>query len=93
MSAVPQGSPARLEVAIPDSRCHGVGNNEHLECDMGKTNRIGRSQSVFVAGELCCRRLVAVVTLGNCPNTDVLVSNQAGTHFAHVPKTLPAWGG
>lgn len=44
----------------------------------------GAASQFFVAGELCRRRLVAVVTLGNCPNTDVLVSNQAGTHFAHV---------
>ena len=38
----------------------------------------------FVAGELCRRQLVAVVTMGNCPNTDILVSNAAGTRFAHV---------
>jgi len=38
----------------------------------------------FVAGELCRRELVAVVTMGNCPNTDVLVSDAAGTRFAHV---------
>jgi hypothetical protein len=38
----------------------------------------------FIAGELCRRRLVAVVTLGNCPNTDILCSNAAGTKFAHI---------
>jgi hypothetical protein len=38
----------------------------------------------FVAGELCRRELVAVVTMGNCPNTDILVSNASGTRFAHV---------
>jgi len=38
----------------------------------------------FVAGELCRRELVAVVTMGNCPNTDILVSNAGGTRFAHV---------
>ena len=38
----------------------------------------------FVAGELCRRGLVAVVTLGNCPNTDILVSNAGGTSFCHV---------
>jgi len=27
---------------------------------------------------------VAVVTMGNCPNTDILVSNAAGTKFCHV---------
>jgi len=38
----------------------------------------------YVAAELCRRGLVAVITLGNCPNTDILVSNKAGTQFAHV---------
>lgn len=38
----------------------------------------------FVAGELCRREIVAVITLGNCPNTDILCSNAAGTRFAHV---------
>ena len=38
----------------------------------------------FVAGELCRRQLVAVVTMGNCPNTDILVSNAGGTRFCHV---------
>ncbi len=27
---------------------------------------------------------MAVVTMGNCPNTDILVSNKAGTKFVHV---------
>lgn len=44
----------------------------------------GASSQFFVAGELCRRGLVAVLTLGNCPNTDVLVSNKSGTRFAHV---------
>ena len=44
----------------------------------------GAASQFFVAGELCRRGLVAVLTLGNCPNTDVLVSNKAGTRFAHV---------
>lgn len=38
----------------------------------------------FIAGELCRRGLVAVVTMGNCPNTDILCSNAAGTRFAHI---------
>lgn len=37
-----------------------------------------------MAGELCRRGLVAVVTMGNCPNTDILCSNAAGTKFAHI---------
>ena len=44
----------------------------------------GDAAQFFVAGELCRRQLVAVVTLGNCPNTDILVSNAAGTRFCHV---------
>lgn len=44
----------------------------------------GAASQFFVAGELCRRGLVAVITIGNCPNTDILVSNKAGTKFAHV---------
>lgn len=44
----------------------------------------GAASQFFVAGELCRRGTAAVVTLGNCPNTDILCSNRAGTRFAHV---------
>lgn len=44
----------------------------------------GAASQFFVAGELCRRGLVAVVTLGNCPNTDILVSDKSGTKFCHV---------
>jgi len=44
----------------------------------------GNASQFFVAGELCRRGWMAVVTMGNCPNTDVLVSNKEGTKFAHV---------
>ena len=44
----------------------------------------GNASQFFVAGELCRRGLTAVVTLGNCPNTDVLCSNREGTKFAHI---------
>lgn len=44
----------------------------------------GNASQFFVAGELCRRGVVAVVTMGNCPNTDILCSNTAGTHFAHI---------
>lgn len=47
-------------------------------------NHRGNASQFFVAGELCRMGLVAVVTLGNCPNTDILVSNKQGTKFAHV---------
>ena len=44
----------------------------------------GNASQFFVAGELCRRGLTAVVTLGNCPNTDILCSNREGTKFAHI---------
>jgi len=44
----------------------------------------GNSSQFFVAGELCRRGLAAVVTLGNCPNTDILCSNVEGTRFVHI---------
>ena len=63
-----------LEHATPSaSQSHG-GDKSHR----------GNAAQFFVAGELCRRGLVAVVTLGNCPNTDILVSNTAGDRFCHV---------
>jgi hypothetical protein len=60
---------------------------------MDKSTRANASQ-FFVAGELCRRGLVAVVTLGSTPNTDILCSNVAGTHFVHVQvKTFVPGGG
>lgn len=44
----------------------------------------GNASQFFVAGELCRRGWVAVVTLGNTPNTDILCSNSEGTKFVHV---------
>lgn len=44
----------------------------------------GNASQFFVAGQLCRRGYSAVVTLGNCPNTDILVSNIGGTKFVHV---------
>jgi hypothetical protein len=38
-------------------------------------NSRGSAAQFFVAGELCRRNLVAVVTMGNTPNTDILCSN------------------
>ena len=53
-------------------------------------NARGSSAQFFVAGELCRRDLVAVVTMGNTPNTDVLCSNVEGTKFVHIQvKTFP----
>ena len=50
---------------------------------MNKISR-GNASQFFVAGELCRRGYAAVVTMGNTPNTDVLVSNLEGTKFAHI---------
>ena len=47
-------------------------------------NARGSSAQFFVAGELCRRDLVAVVTMGNTPNTDILCSNTEGTKFVHI---------
>jgi len=47
-------------------------------------NARGSSSQFFVAGELCRRNLVAVVTMGNTPNTDILCSNVEGTKFVHI---------
>lgn len=49
----------------------------------GATWKVYASQ-FFVAGELCRRGLVATVTRGNCPNTDILCSNPEGTKFVHI---------
>jgi hypothetical protein len=48
-----------------------------------KTHR-GNASQFYAAAELCRRGLVAVVTLGNCPNTDILCSNKEGTKFVHI---------
>lgn len=37
-----------------------------------------------MAGELCRRGYLAVVTMGNTPTTDVLCSNLAGTKAVHI---------
>jgi hypothetical protein len=44
----------------------------------------GDASQFFIAGELCRRGLVAVITMGNCPNTDILVSNAEATAFIHI---------
>jgi hypothetical protein len=48
-----------------------------------KTHR-GNASQFYTAAELCRRGLVAVVTMGNCPNTDILCSNKEGTKFVHI---------
>ena len=44
----------------------------------------GNASQFFVAGELCRRDPVALVTIGNTPNTDILCSNKEGTKFVHI---------
>lgn len=55
-----------------------------LEEHVMDKNYRGNASQFFVAGELCRRNLVAVVTLGNCPNTDILCSNIDGNKFVHI---------
>jgi hypothetical protein len=50
---------------------------------MDKSHR-GNASQFFVAGELCRRGYVAVVTMGNTPNTDILCSNREGSKFVHI---------
>ena len=52
--------------------------------DSRDKNSRGAASQFFVAGELCRRGLVAVVTMGNTPNTDILCSNREGTRFIHI---------
>lgn len=59
-------------------------NGGSMKRVQGSKSLRGHASQFFVAGELCRRELVAVVTMSNCPNTDVLVSNAEGTKFAHV---------
>jgi hypothetical protein len=44
----------------------------------------GNASQFFVAAELCRMGYLAVVTMGNSPNTDVLVSNKGGDKFVHI---------
>lgn len=57
--------------------------DERWDIGVSKKHR-GSASQFFIAGELCRRGFVAVVTLGNCPNTDILCSNKAGTKFVHI---------
>src|SRR4051812_12653023 len=60
-----------------------AGAVEPAEVDCDKSLR-GTASQFFVAGELSRRGLVAVVTMGNCPTTDILCSNVEATRFAHI---------
>jgi hypothetical protein len=61
-----------------------MAKSQQADCTIKEKSHRGNAAQFFVAGELCRRQLVAVVTMGNCPNTDILCSNMAGTHFVHV---------
>jgi hypothetical protein len=54
-----------------------------IAVDKDKSTR-GHASQFFIAGELCRRGWLAVVTMGNSPNTDILCSNKAGTRFVHI---------
>jgi hypothetical protein len=66
-------------------------NNINLKEDVMKelglgTQKIlrGNASEFHVAGELSRRGIIAMVTLGNCPTTDILCSNTEGTKFVHI---------
>jgi len=67
-----------------------IGRSDNLDVihlkQMTKSDKTarGNASQFFIAGELCRRGHSAVVTLGNCPNTDILCSNKAGTLFVHI---------
>ena len=50
------------------------------------TNKItrGNASQFHVAAELCRRGYSAVITLGNCPHTDVFCSDIEGKRFVHI---------
>jgi hypothetical protein len=50
---------------------------------MEKSTR-GNASQFYIAGELCRRGYMAVVTMGNTPNVDILCSNIAGTKFVFI---------
>jgi len=52
--------------------------------DEGHKSLRGSASQYFVAGELCRRGWVAAITLGNCPNTDILCSDLRGALFVHI---------
>ena len=64
------------------SKCH-MTSDLKIEKPKDKNYR-GSASQFFVAGELCRRGHVAVVTMGNTPNTDILCSNAEGTRFVHI---------
>lgn len=57
--------------------------NRASDCMNDKSFR-GNSSQFYVAGELCRREIIAVVTMGNSPNTDILCSNAEGNKFVHI---------
>lgn len=61
-------------------------NNGTRKKSKEKTNSSTRGSAgqYFVAGELSRRGLVAVITLGNTPFTDVLCSNLKANKFIHI---------
>jgi len=60
-----------------------VGNKQKLKPEKEKSHR-GNAAQYFTAGELSRRGIIAVITMGNCPNTDILCSNKEGNKFVHI---------
>ncbi len=54
-----------------------------LSTSADKVHR-GNMSQFYVAAELSRRGYMAVITMGNCPNTDILCSNKDGTKFIHI---------
>lgn len=52
--------------------------------DKPDKNLRGAAGQFIVAGELSRRGFVAALTMGNCPGTDILVSNRTATKAAHI---------
>jgi hypothetical protein len=50
----------------------------------GKKIHRGNAAQFYVAAELSRRNIVAAITLGNCPTTDILCTRADGEGFAHV---------
>jgi hypothetical protein len=69
-----------MNKGLNSQRTH-IANMQRKKAD--KSHR-GNASQFFVAGELCRRGYAAVVTMGNCPNTDILCSNKEGTKFVHI---------
>ena len=72
--------PSRLPQPI---KC-GMDMKNHGKAKKDNKHTKGSASQYYVAAELSRRGMVAALTLGNCPTTDILCSNVEGTSFAHI---------